>query len=189
MSKTRLTQQDWLAAGFRALAETGPGGLQINLLCTALGTTKGSFYWHFKDLPAYKAAMLDLWMTKVATEIIREVRTAPTTQARLHALLFEAARPAPPEFGGRTIEAAMRAWALSDGTVAAHLARIDQLRLEFVTQLLHDAGLTMPGLPDLVYGAYVGLDDLAARGNTDMASAMQALHALLTGEQPTQEPT
>lgn len=179
MTKIQLSREDWLAAGFRALAEQGPNGIRINLLCHALGMTKGSFYWHFKDLGAYKAAMLKLWMSKVATEIIDSVQKAPTAQARLDAVFSEAARAAPDAFGGRKIESAMRAWALSDSTVAEQLARIDAARLSFLRHVLQEAGLTAPGLPELVYGAYIGLDDLAARGRGDMEAPLAALRALL----------
>ncbi|MFN3661424.1 TetR family transcriptional regulator [Yoonia sp.] len=45
--------EDWLMAGFRALASHGPSALRAAALARDLGTTKGSFYWHFKDLPDY----------------------------------------------------------------------------------------------------------------------------------------
>lgn len=179
MSKTRLSKEDWLAAGFRALATRGPSGVQINILCSALGTTKGSFYWHFKDLNAYKKAMLELWITKGALEIIDELQKLDTARARLDALLVAAARPAPEGFGGRRIEPAIRAWALSDDMVAGYLERIDAARLGFVADTLTEAGLTRPGLAELIYGAYIGLDDLAARGREDMGDAFAALSGLL----------
>lgn len=180
MTKTRLSKEDWLAAGFRALTEHGPAGLQINLLCKALGTTKGSFYWHFKDLAAYKSEMLTLWQSKVATEIIASVEAAPTAQARLDMLLSEAARPAPEAFGGRRIEASMRAWALSDAAVSAQLACIDAARLAALRQVLTDAGHGTPGLAELVYGTYIGLDDLTARGRGRLEPALDALRGLLS---------
>lgn len=179
MSKSRLSKEDWLAAGFRALATRGAGGVQINILCSDLGATKGSFYWHFKDLNAYKKAMLELWITKGALDIIADLQKRGSARARLDALLDAAARPAPEGFGGRAIEPAIRAWALSDDMVAGYVARIDAARLGFVTELLTEAGLNRPGLSELIYGAYIGLDDLAARGRGDMADAMGALRALL----------
>jgi hypothetical protein len=35
----------------------------------------------------------------------------------------------------------MRAWALSDGDVADALARLDQMRFGFITELLNDLGV------------------------------------------------
>ena len=40
-------------AGFRALARSGARALRAEALARDLDTTKGSFYWHFKDLPDY----------------------------------------------------------------------------------------------------------------------------------------
>ena len=35
-----------------ALAETGPEALKAEPLAARLGVSKGSFYWHFRDVPA-----------------------------------------------------------------------------------------------------------------------------------------
>ncbi|MEH6751885.1 MAG: TetR family transcriptional regulator, partial [Paracoccaceae bacterium] len=36
-------------AGLAALAEAGPVALKAEPMARRLGTTKGSFYWHFAD--------------------------------------------------------------------------------------------------------------------------------------------
>ena len=33
----------------------------VDRLCEQLDVTKGSFYWHFADLPAYRAALIEAW--------------------------------------------------------------------------------------------------------------------------------
>ena len=43
------------------LADGGPNALRLDRLCERLGVTKGSFYWHFADLPAYRTALIEAW--------------------------------------------------------------------------------------------------------------------------------
>lgn len=35
--------------------------LALGQLCSRLGVTKGSFYWHFGDVTAYRTALIDTW--------------------------------------------------------------------------------------------------------------------------------
>ncbi len=179
MSTTKLTRQDWLAAGFRALSVDGPTAIRAEALARDLKSTKGSFYWHFADLPAFKGAMLTLWREKVATEIIAEVMSEEDKHARFQLLARSAAQPAPEEFGGRRIEPAIRAWALSDPIVLSFLEEMDGLRIGFIQSLLKDIGLNDPTLAQLIYGAYIGLDDLASKERADIQKALEALLALM----------
>jgi len=70
---SRLSRDRWIDAGFRALTEKGPQALKAEPLARGLNTTKGSFYWHFKDVPAFQAEMLACW-EKQATQDIIEAR-------------------------------------------------------------------------------------------------------------------
>ena len=60
-SGRRLSADDWIQAGFALLAEGGPNALRIDRLCERLEVTKGSFYWHFADMRAYRAALVEAW--------------------------------------------------------------------------------------------------------------------------------
>lgn len=57
----RLSVDDWIQAGFALIVDGGPNALRVDKLCERLGVTKGSFYWHFADLPAYRTALLEAW--------------------------------------------------------------------------------------------------------------------------------
>ena len=58
---TRLSVDDWIELGFTLLAEEGLSGIKVDRLCARMGVTKGSFYWHFTDLPAYMEALAERW--------------------------------------------------------------------------------------------------------------------------------
>ncbi len=49
-ANSQLSVDDWVQEGFRVLAEDGVKALTLGQLCTRLGVTKGSFYWHFADM-------------------------------------------------------------------------------------------------------------------------------------------
>ena len=50
-TRTRVSVDDWVAAELAIMAAAdGVGGVKIHRLCDRLGVTKGSFYWHFRDL-------------------------------------------------------------------------------------------------------------------------------------------
>ncbi|MGH1367924.1 MAG: TetR/AcrR family transcriptional regulator [Maritimibacter sp.] len=184
LPKEYLAPDDWIKAGFRALAETGPASVQINQLAKSLGATKGSFYWHFKGFKDLKASMLRLWRQKVVEEVQADISAVPPGVERLALLVRRAAQGPDTEFGGRRIDTAMRAWALADSEVAAALSEIDRARLAMVQDVLASIGLRDPDLAPLVYGCYLGVDDLVARGAVENPYPLSKLHDLLVAMAP-----
>lgn len=51
----RLSVDYCIQAGYALPADDGLEALKVDRLCTRLGVTKGSFYWHFKDMAGYRA--------------------------------------------------------------------------------------------------------------------------------------
>ena len=173
MNKTKFPSETWLAAGFRALTSDGPTAIRVEALARNLGATKGSFYWNFDDLPSFKREMLALWRNRVAEEI--ESVSAVDASLRLERLIAQASGSAPDRFGGRRVEPAMRSWALTDPAALAVVKDVDHIRLAFLAELLGDIGQHDPAVVHLVYGAYIGLTDLAAKGTADIDAALKAL--------------
>lgn len=158
----RLTQEDWLMAGFRALTEHGPSALKAETLARQMGTTKGSFYWHFKDVPDFHAALLDMWETRAVTEIIALIDGSDAPDTRLPHLLTVAATGAPVEAGGTQLEPAIRAWARGHSQAQATVERIDTRRRAYLDQLCA-ANPDMPvSAGQTLYAAFVGLQMLDA---------------------------
>src|SRR6266700_2891912 len=73
---SQLTAQDWLELGLKVLAKNGFTALKADLLAKAMGVSRGSFYWHFADVGAFHAAILNHWREVAAEAIIRNVEAA-----------------------------------------------------------------------------------------------------------------
>jgi AcrR family transcriptional regulator len=177
----RLDRSHWLAAAFDALGETGWQDVRINGLCTRLGVTKGSFYWHFESREALLRAMLAAWERAGTEDIIAAVEgTHGTAAERLRLLLRTVFAESP-----RTdrIEAAVRAWAASDPEAAATVARVDERRLGYVRDLLQAAGASRAVAAHqsaIVYRTLIGELTWRSHGGPALtAKALEQLHRML----------
>jgi AcrR family transcriptional regulator len=56
-------REAFFCAAYELLAERGCTGLTIAAMCERLRVTKGSFYHHFEDMPAFVAAFAQRWQT------------------------------------------------------------------------------------------------------------------------------
>jgi AcrR family transcriptional regulator len=149
----RLTAQDWIDFALATLAREGADALKADVLARKLGVSRGSFYWHFTDLGAFHARVIEHWK-QVATEaIIADIERHEERQARLDALLRHA-------FGrGAALEIRMRAWASGNAEAARALGDVDRRRQEYMERLLVEAGIAPPlaaTRAQLMYWAYLG---------------------------------
>jgi AcrR family transcriptional regulator len=131
----RKTINDWFDAGLAVLAERGAPHLTIDALCGALSVTKGSFYHHFADFPAYKTALLAHIRTLDTDRIIAMADKAGTPEARLEAL-FSLGVNYP-----RALALAMQAWAAQDDEVRAVQFAVYDSQLRYAVGLLVELGL------------------------------------------------
>lgn len=173
--KDALGRDDWIKAGFRALTAEGVQALRVEALARGLKVSKGSFYWHFKNLPDLKAAMIGHWREVATFAVIADVG-ADTADARaqLQRLVAFATGVDVTDYGGRLVEAAIRAWGLSAPEIAVVVAEVDAVRMDFVARLFVAAGAgkqQAAGFAQMFYATLVGLEQLsdlsvAARGPT-----------------------
>src|SRR5206468_10012737 len=83
----QLSAKDWLDQGLRTLAESGFTALKAEPLAKAMGVSRGSFYWHFADIGAFHAALLQHWRQIAAEQIIANLEAASDKDERLPLLL------------------------------------------------------------------------------------------------------
>ncbi len=171
----RLTKEDWLRAGFIALTEQGPSSLKAERLARQIGTTKGSFYWHFQDVRHFRQAMLTYWEQRAFADIVTHLETEISIPKRLRHLGQIAANAAWPGYDGPPIEPAIRAWSRSDAMVAEAVQRIDTKRLDYLARMLGELGLTNPDFARIIYAGLIGLEDLSSRDGQDRAAPLGTL--------------
>ena len=160
-----LSAGDWTQAALDALARGGLAAVAVEPLAKELGTTKGSFYWHFADRNALIAAALDRWETRDTDLVIAAVERAGDATTRLRDLLRLAftTAGAGAEPGTRSVELALQANA-GHPLVAATLRRVTERRLAYLTTLFAELGLSPARARDrglLAYSAFLGHAQLA----------------------------
>ncbi len=170
----RLGPQDWLRAGRAALAEAGPEALKAEPLARRLGATKGSFYWHFRDVPAYHAAFLADWETRALDDVRGELTGESGAVARLRRMA-QVIASGPATGGALGAEPALRAWARGHDGARATLARVDAARLAEFQGLLSEVGIENPEMARIIYGAAIGMPALDTTQARDDAQALGTL--------------
>jgi AcrR family transcriptional regulator len=136
-SRIRLSRSDWIEAALQALADEGPAGIAVERLATRLGTTKGSFYWHFKSREELIAEALATWEREDTDATIEEMNeiTDPVERLRIGAVMAtEYEEEENPDV--RLLPSA------SDPVVGEVVNRVQRKRLDFLAQIFRDAGFT-----------------------------------------------
>jgi AcrR family transcriptional regulator len=125
-----VTRDDYYEAAMRILGTEGAGSLKISTLCAELGVTTGSFYGYFGSLDGFVEQFLEYWWESQTTRIAAIVTDTQDTLERIH-LVKELTSQLP-----HAAEGGIRSWAHTHPAVAAMQSRVDQRRLEVVTELL-----------------------------------------------------
>lgn len=160
-------------AGFRALSRSGPSALRAESLARDLGTTKGSFYWHFVDVPDYLSRLIAFWEERAFDGVIAQLDQNVLPRTRLEQLCQLAVGFRDPSYGGAALEPALRAWALASPAVAQSIGRMDARRLAYLSALCREAGIDDPNVPDALYALSIGLETLGT------SAAQQSMQLLL----------
>lgn len=163
-SGSRLKVDDWLQAGYAIVADEGLHALKLDRLCRRLNVTKGSFYWHFTDMAAYRQALIQSW-TRLKDDEHREMERLETAEPRERLSQMMASLIRPRHW---TLERAMREWARSDEDIAAKVHAADRRLLKQVRNAFVDYGFDA--------------DEADVRANTTFAAGVGLLH--LSGATP-----
>ncbi len=141
--KERLAAKDWLAGAFRALTSGGPAAIKAEAIARDLGVSKGSFYWHFADVPTLKSQMLAHWEQTATESIIVELEKASgSPEEKLRQLMAVTTSGLDNPYGGPLAEPAIRDWSRYDKAVSTVVKRVDAARIKFVEGLFQQTNLT-----------------------------------------------
>ena len=149
----RLTQSDWIDHGLRTLADEGTNALKVGPMAAALKVSRGSFYWHFRDIADFRSQVLRGWQERMTDQVIRDLETAKAEPDRLKHLMKRAFVEKP------RLDRAIRAWAAEDEDVARIVASVDARRVVYIAKLLVAAGVDSRRAPSraaFMYWAYLG---------------------------------
>lgn len=145
----KLNRDRWLTAGLQSLAEQGPEGLRIMPIAEQLGVTKGSFYWHFKDLDAYRSALLDEWEQRFTLEAIQYLeKEQRDPHEKLRMWITGAA------YSDFRLDRAIRFWSLNHAAAKKARSRVDAERINYLSKLLRDVGWSKDEAATLGQWAY-----------------------------------
>ncbi len=171
-----------MKAGFRALSAGGPQAIKVEAIAKALQVSKGSFYWHFKDVSALKVEMLRHWLQVATHDVISDVADGPGPEEQLRQLVYIATSEKSEPYGGAQAEAAIRDWARYDKNVAEALERVDAIRRQFLRVLFEKSGVPPAqcvSYANILYAALIGLEQLSRTGVLERKNDLSALLVLL----------
>lgn len=151
MADDRLSRDDWVKAGLKALAQSGASSLKAEPMAKALAVSRGSFYWHFADVDAFHTAVLERWRTVAYENIVADLESVD--RRRLETLIQRA-------FAADTrLERAVRAWATSGPKAQAMVQEVDARRVQYLRTALAGAGFDAPraaARAQIIYWTYLG---------------------------------
>ncbi|AVO37162.1 TetR/AcrR family transcriptional regulator [Pukyongiella litopenaei] len=132
----RLTRDDWIAHGLVVLRDKGHEALKAEPMASALGVSRGSFYWHFPSLGDFHGAILRAWRSATTERVIADLKGLPPGRDQLATLIQRAIG------NPQVIEKAVRRWGGVDPLAAACVREVDQLRFDYLDELFRNAGAT-----------------------------------------------
>jgi AcrR family transcriptional regulator len=132
----RLGREVWLARAMDAIGREARGQMSVDELVKAVGVTKGSFYWHFKNRADFVDQLLDFWITKFTISIREFVSGLKVSPVERLVAVAEAVI----HHQGAKYDIAMHAWALRDPKVAQAVERAEKIRFDYLRSLFREIG-------------------------------------------------
>ncbi|MGI9374025.1 MAG: TetR/AcrR family transcriptional regulator [Hyphomicrobiales bacterium] len=137
-SPKRLSRENWLNAAIRELEEHGIDGVKVVVLAKKLGSTSGSFYWHFKNQPALMAALLEYWEETLTNQFItRSKAFEGSPEERILSLMISVM-----EQDAASLDHAISVWARRDAKVKEIFERTIQKRIDHATWMFKKVGFS-----------------------------------------------
>ena len=132
----RLTRKKWLEKALRVVAAKGGARLRIDSLVAAMGVSKGSFYWHFRNRDDFVRQLTEYWDDHYTQNVINMLTGHEgDARQRLFALMNMVY-----ERNLTAMDIPFRSWAAQEPKVATLVARVDRKRLDTVRSLFREMG-------------------------------------------------
>lgn len=175
------TAQEWVVEALRTLAANGIDGVRVERLATALGISKGPFYWRFAGRAELLQEMLALWRSEFTTQLIERSAPLDKPRARMETLLGNVLAARWRGIDVARVEGAIRAWAAQDPLAAKAVRATDQQRIGYLVSELALLGVAAHRAETLARGIYLALLGLyTTRQYTPELADDGALRALVS---------
>lgn len=167
----RLSYDDWVDGALALLAREGVSAIKIPRLCSELGVTKGSFYWHFDDIQQLMTAMADRW-SAVQSDAVRALGALDSipVEQRIEQMASLLVDPST-----WIVEATVREWARNDAKVAGAVQALERKVFDIVEQTMLELGFDT-AQARLRAGAmvYLGIGLIHGRDSLPIPTAQEA---------------
>ena len=131
----RLSREEWLTNALDVLAVKG-GKLTIDSLVDALGVTKGSFYWHFKNREEFINAVSDYWYREYTEKASQKIsKNSGSPEDRLLALMMAIKDDKLARY-----DLVFRSWATQEPSLIKQVKKVDTFRLKYIRSLFAEMG-------------------------------------------------
>jgi AcrR family transcriptional regulator len=166
--KPSLDAEAWEEAALVALARGGAVALSVEAIARALGTTKGSFYWHFADRDALLKGALARWETRYTERVIEKLEKVTDPRERLTYLI----RGIGTSLGAWRVHVALSA-SPDEPLMLTALARVSKRRIAYLDACYRGLGWPPAKARSqavLAYATYLGFLHLRVEGPKELPS-------------------
>jgi len=177
-ARASLTPERWVQAATELLVDHGIDSVRVDVLARALGVTRGSFYWHFRDREDLLRGVLHAWRNRATEQVTArfEQRHVPARELvrDLSSLPF---RGQSAERAAR-VELAIRAWARRDEMARQAVDEADATRLAYIAQVFSALGFSIAEARQrafVLYGYEIAESLLRQQGSAAQKSERRAL--------------
>jgi AcrR family transcriptional regulator len=178
-ANAKLGRQDWVQAALETFMEKGIEAVKVDVLAKSLKITRGSFYWHFKNLDDLLAAIIQEWQAVNTENVMHQVDTIGGTPIKQLLHLLEIAAK-----DDDRLEKAMRIWAIHDIRAMGSIERVDRQRLEYLQHLFLQIGCSQTDAElraQVTYSVKLGWVVMAPqRTPSERLAQIRLIHKILT---------
>jgi AcrR family transcriptional regulator len=135
-----LGRDIWLDTARQALIEEGTAGVEINKLAKRLGSSRGGFYWFFRDRAHLLDELLAYWIrtsTVLFERVLQDNKGNGIEEYLALTHLWIDEKEYDPKWDG-----AVRDWARTSDTVRKAVQAVDQKRIRVLERIFNDMGYT-----------------------------------------------
>lgn len=138
LGNTKVTREDWLAKALEVLVAQGVDKVRVMTLGEALGVSRSSFYWYFKDRKELLTALLTVWDHSNTAAIVGHTQMPAKTISEAVLNLFRCYITQ--SHFDHQLDFAIRAWGRRNQSVQEVVEEADALRLDAIKTMYERFG-------------------------------------------------